>query len=79
VAIAIVLLSMRGVSVRLAAWRGFVFGVVFHLATIYWTGWVSVPGMFVMVVVLGLYLSLVFGAYAYARRVFGNVRFGSFR
>ena len=72
VAIAIVLLSMRGVSVRLAAWRGFVFGVVFHLATIYWTGWVSVPGMFVMVVVLGLYLSLVFGAYAYARRVFGE-------
>lgn len=72
IAIAIALLTVRNESVQTAAWRGFVFGFVFHLATIYWTGWVSVPGMFTMVAVLALYVSLVFAAYAFASRVIGD-------
>lgn len=72
VAIAVALLAVRRASVQTAAWRGFVFGFVFHLATIYWTGWVSVPGMFTMVAVLGLYVSLVFAVYAFAYRLLGE-------
>lgn len=72
IAIALALLAVQRTSILTAAWRGFVFGFVFHLATIYWTGWVSVPGMFTMVAVLGLYVSLVFAIYAFATRILGD-------
>lgn len=47
-------------SWREVAWRSWTFGAVFHFGTLYWTGWVSIPGMFVMVAILGGYIMLVF-------------------
>lgn len=45
---------------REVAWRAWIFGAMFHFCTLYWTGWVSIPGMLVMVAVLGGYVMLVF-------------------
>ena len=45
---------------REVARRSWVFGAVFHFCTLYWTGWVSIPGMFVMMAILGGYIMLVF-------------------
>jgi apolipoprotein N-acyltransferase len=72
VAVAVVLLAVRNCSVRVAAQRGFVFGFVFHLSTLYWIGWVSIWGMLVIVLVLGLYVALVFAAYAFLSRLIGD-------
>ncbi len=58
-------------SLRTVAWRGFVFGSVFHLATMYWIWWVSIPGLFTVVIVLGLYVAAVFAACAYLEQRFG--------
>jgi apolipoprotein N-acyltransferase len=72
VAPAVALLAVRGASVRQTAWCGFVFGLVFHLATLYWTGWVTIAGMLTMAIVLGLYVALVFAGFAYVRRFLGE-------
>lgn len=45
---------------REVALRSWIFGSVFHLCTMYWTGWVTFAGMIVVVVVLGAYIMLVF-------------------
>jgi apolipoprotein N-acyltransferase len=62
----------EAVSPLCAARRGWIFGTMFHLCTLYWTGWVAVPGMLTMVSILGLYVAAVFGATAWLRRVFGR-------
>ncbi len=72
IALALALLSVRATSIRTMMTRGFAFGFVFHLATMYWTGWVSVPGMLTTVAVLGLYVAVIFGAYGFLYRVFGE-------
>jgi apolipoprotein N-acyltransferase len=45
---------------REVAWRSWVFGAVFHFCTLYWTGWVTIAGMLVMVAILGGYVMIVF-------------------
>jgi len=57
--------------IRTVAWRGWVFGFVFHFGTLYWTGWVSIPGMLAMVIILALYVAAVFAACGYLQRAFG--------
>lgn len=47
-------------SWRDVAWRSWTFGMVFQLCTMYWTGWVTIGGMLLIVVVLGGYIMLVF-------------------
>lgn len=66
-AIALLLYTVRTATVKSAAAHGFIFGFVFHVATIYWTGWVSVPGMLTMCVVLALYIAIVTGCWAFIR------------
>ncbi|MBI3871618.1 MAG: apolipoprotein N-acyltransferase [candidate division Zixibacteria bacterium] len=56
---------------RTVAWRAWVFGTVFHFATLYWTGWVAIPGMLAMVAILGLYVAVVFVGCAYLERAWG--------
>ena len=72
VALAWILLTVRGASPRAAAARGYVFGFVFHFATLYWTGWVSGAGTLVMVAILALYVSLVFWLWAWIRDKLGE-------
>jgi apolipoprotein N-acyltransferase len=72
IALAWILLIVHGVRPRVAAVRGYVFGFVFHFGTIYWTGWVSGPGMLVMVAILALYVSAVFWLYAWMREKLGE-------
>ncbi len=72
-AIAWMLLIVHDRTPREAAARGYIFGFVFHFATLYWTAWVSGPGMVVMVAILGLYVSIVFWLWAWIRRVLGDV------
>ncbi|MEW5700778.1 MAG: apolipoprotein N-acyltransferase [Candidatus Zixiibacteriota bacterium] len=59
------------ISIRAMAWRGWVFGFVFHLGTLYWIGWVAIPGMLAMVIILALYVSAVFALCAYLQRALG--------
>jgi apolipoprotein N-acyltransferase len=72
VALALVLVAVRGTSIRQMAWRGFVFSFVFQVSTLYWIGWVSIGGMLTIVVVLSLYVALVFACYGYIRRYLGE-------
>jgi len=72
VALAWILLVVRRTDPRTAAARGYVFGFVFHFATLYWTGWVSGPGMLVMVAILALYVALVFWVWAWIRNGLGE-------
>jgi apolipoprotein N-acyltransferase len=72
VALALALVAVRGAPIRLMAWRGFVFSLVFQVSTLYWIGWVSIGGMLTMVVVLSLYVALVFACYGYIRRFLGE-------
>ena len=72
IALAWILLIVHGVRPRAAAARGYVFGFVFHFGTIYWTGWVSGPGMVVMVAILALYVSAVFWLCAWMREKLGE-------
>lgn len=71
-AIAWFLVIVHGLAPRQAAKHGYIFGFVFHFATLYWTGWVSGPGMVVMVAILGLYVSIVFWLWAWIRSVLGG-------
>lgn len=59
------------ISVRAVAWRSWLFGAVFHLCTLYWAGWVAIPGMIVMVAILGAYIAAVFMATAGLMRRYG--------
>lgn len=68
-ALAGLLLNIDGLGPKAAASRGWVFGFVFHLGTLYWTGWVSIPGMIVMAIVLGLYIATVLGILAASRPI----------
>ncbi|GAB4325725.1 MAG: apolipoprotein N-acyltransferase [Candidatus Zixiibacteriota bacterium] len=72
IAPAIVLLSVHDASPRIAARQGFVFGLVVHAATLYWIGWVTVPGAITVVVVLSGYLAVVFGVYAFLQQQYGT-------
>ncbi len=60
-------------SIRSVAWRSWLFGAVFHLSTLYWTGWVAIPGMIVMVAILGAYIACVFVVTAALMRRYGAV------
>ena len=59
-------------SWRTILWRGWIFGAVLHGGTLYWTAWVSAPGMATMVVILGLYVALVFVMTGALMRRFGH-------
>jgi apolipoprotein N-acyltransferase len=61
------------ISVRTVAWRSWLFGMAIHLATLYWAGWVSIPGMIVMVAILGAYVAAVFVTCAALMRRYGAV------
>jgi apolipoprotein N-acyltransferase len=67
----IILLALDDASPRAAAEQGFVFGLVLHTATLYWIGWVTIPGTLTVVIVLSLYLAIVFGVYGLLRQQFG--------
>ncbi len=68
---AIVLLSLEHAAPRVAARQGFVFGLVLHSATLYWIGWVTIPGTITVVIVLSFYLAVVFGLYALLKERYG--------
>lgn len=78
VALAGMLLNVDGLKPKQAALHAWLFGFVFHVGTLYWTGWVSIPGMIVMCVVLALYVALVFAALAASAGLFRGFSIWSF-
>ena len=42
---------------------GFLFAFIYHLASIYWIGWVTVPGMVAAVVLISLYTAFILGLF----------------
>ena len=69
---ACVLGIFEGSSVKTSFRYGWWFGFCLHLGLLYWTGWVTVPGMLAVAVVLGVYVGVVFGVYAMFRRWLGS-------
>ncbi len=52
---------------------GWWFGFCHHLALLYWVGWVSIPGMLIMVAILGLYIAVTTWVFGLLKRQFGDV------
>lgn len=50
---------------------GWWFGFCMHLGLLYWTAWVSAPGMVATAAILGGYIGLVFMLYSFIRRRLG--------
>jgi apolipoprotein N-acyltransferase len=51
---------------------GWWFGFCMHLGLLYWTAWVSFPGMLAVAAILGTYIGIVFALYAFVRRWVGS-------
>jgi apolipoprotein N-acyltransferase len=69
---ALVLAVLDGRSVRDSFRYGWWFGFCMHLGLVYWTAPVTVPGTLALAIILGLYVAVVFAAYAFLRRAFGS-------
>ncbi len=52
---------------------GWWFGFTHHLALLYWIGWVSIPGMLVVVAILGVYIAVTTWVFGLFKRRFGAV------
>jgi len=65
---ALVLGVLDGRSVKRSFRYGWWFGFCMHLGLLYWTAWVTLPGMLAMATVLGAYVGAVFAVYAFLRR-----------
>ena len=68
---AFVLGLLDGQSVRRSFRYGWWFGFCLHLGLLYWTAWVSIPGMLATAAVLGIYVGLTFMVYAFVRCYLG--------
>ena len=70
IAIALTPVLMRALgNDRLScAWLGFLTGVVYHLTSLYWIAWATLPGMIVLSVYLSLWFLLPFLALAHPGR-----------
>jgi len=69
---ALVLAVLDGRSVKDSFQYGWWFGFCMHLGLVNWTAPVTVPGTIALAVILGIYVAVVFAAYAYLRRTFGR-------
>ena len=65
---ALVLAVLDGRSVKDSFRYGWWFGFCMHLGLLYWTAWVTFPGMLALAAILGAYVGIVFVAYAFLRR-----------
>jgi len=72
VILALVLGILDGRSTGTSFRYGWWFGFCMHLGLLYWTAWVTLPGMLAVAAVLGAYVGVVFGAHAAFRRWFGG-------
>ncbi len=69
---AFVLLTLDGRSVRETFRLSWWFGFCLHVGLLYWTGYVTIPGMLGAAAILGVYCALVFSAWAFLRRYLGR-------
>jgi apolipoprotein N-acyltransferase len=69
---AFVLGVLDGQSISRSFRYGWWFGFCMHVGLLYWTAWVSAPGMIATAAVLGGYVGIVFMLYAVIRRRLGQ-------
>lgn len=65
---AFALAVLDGRSVKDSFRYGWWFGFCMHLGLLYWTAWVTLPGMLALAAILGLYIAVVFAIYTFLRR-----------
>jgi len=70
---ALVLAVFDGRSVKDSFRYGWWFGFCMHLGLVNWTAAVTVPGTIALAVILGIYIAVVFSAYAYLQRTIGRL------